>query len=151
MQTSTIQDNHRLARHCPQSKLDDNKDMPTSAAFMPRKKDGVIEDHLSVNWLEYFGDLETRHALQRIRDTKRDRVLGGCGKLGVLTVGTTVATVQKETGIELVAAHRTKSDDPSHSSLEGYDVISDAKHLKMAGAILLGLKSEDVHPIASLD
>ena len=118
---------------------------------MPKEENGAFEDHLSVNWLEYFGALETKEALKKIRQTKEDRHLGGCGKLAVLNVGPTLAAVQKDTGIGLLAAHRTKIKDPSHSGLEGYDVNSDAKHLKMAGAILLALKKEDVHLIGSLD
>ncbi len=61
MSDKTIPDDDHLTRYCKPSTVDDG--LPTASAFELRPG----EDHLSVNWLEYFGALDVATAIQLVR------------------------------------------------------------------------------------
>ena len=154
MTGTTIPGGDHVARICPASRLDGNA-MPAVTAFMPRKKkveeqeERKAEKDLSVNWLEFFGAVPRVEALAMIRETKRDLRIGGNAKLAVLRVSTALESVREAGGIELVAFHARKVDDPSHSGLSGYDVEDESAQLAMAEALHAIVTEADVYPVGS--
>jgi hypothetical protein len=107
-----------VSRYCKPSTVED--DLPSVSAFMLR----TGEDHLSVNWLEYFGVLDKPAAIQRIREafhSKGYRLRKG-GRLAVLNIEGIRVIAQESAQNSLRVEHLPREDDPSHAGILGYSV-----------------------------
>ena len=87
------------------------------------------EDFLSVNWLEYFGDIGREAQLAEIRRHIR-LSLAVTGTFAILNVGKTVEYVRTNSDIQTFAVlYEPTPEDPSHSGIHGYthedDLVAD--------------------------
>lgn len=119
-----LPDQDHIARYCKPKTLNENG-RPSRTAFMLKPD----EDYLSVNWLEYFGEIEREEQLNKIR-RHIQLSLASTGKLAVLNVGKTLKHVHINSGMTDVSVlHEPTSEDPSHSGIHGYgyedDLIAD--------------------------
>ena len=137
-----VPDHHHVARYCGPSKLEDG--FPSPANFLPRMQDGRWEEHLSSNWLEWFGQLTRRQALNKIRDTKRGFSMRPAGKFAVLHVAKIRQNVSLLVDMDLAVRHMPNDQDISHCGIFGYSHHDEAALLEMAMAIHSGLSTSDV-------
>ena len=118
MSDRTIPDDDHLSRYCKPSTVDDG--LPTASAFELRPG----EDHLSVNWLEYFGVPDVAAAMRLVRGAFHDKAyrLRPGGRFAVLRCGAARLAVGDGTGPLLSIDHLPLADDPSHAGVFGYGV-----------------------------
>ena len=139
MSDRTIPDHDHLSRYCKPSTIDDG--LPTASAFELRPG----EDHLSVNWLEYFEASDMATAIQRVRGAFRDkayRVRRG-GRFAVFRCGT-AKFAAGETGRSVRIDHLPLADDPSHAGVFGYAVDD----FEVAVELAVIVSRRDVHAAA---
>lgn len=105
------------------------------------------EDHLSVNWLEYFDETELNAAVERVRGVFRSKgfQVRPNGRFAVLNVGVAKTAVHEAVGRTLNIDHLPLSDDESHAGILGYTSEDLAVAIELAA---LGT-SQDVHPAVS--
>jgi len=108
-----LPDQDHIARYCKPKTLNENG-RPSRTAFMLKPD----EDYLSVNWLEYFGEIEREEQLNKIRRHIQ------------LSLASTLKHVHINSGmIDVSVLHEPTSEDPSHSGIHGYgyedDLIAD--------------------------
>lgn len=110
----TIPDDATVARYAGFEKLSGDK--PSHEAFRLEVKDGVLEDHLSVNWVEYYSCQQ----MKRIReDMSAYLTLGSQGVIAILDVGKIrQANALFGSGLEIKYSARPKS--ASHTGVFGY-------------------------------
>lgn len=116
MSSAKINDSDHVARYCKPSTLSENGS-PTGLSFLPRPSD----DHLSVNWLEYFKTSSLAEGVQRIQralalknfDTKPS------GKFAVITV-VDVKDAGRRMNQNLRIARLPTDHDESHAGIFGY-------------------------------
>ncbi len=127
-----------VSRYCKPTTVED--DLPSVSAFMLR----TGEDHLSVNWLEYFGVLSRHTAVQRIREAfqSKDYRLGKSGQLAVLNVAAISNIAHEIAHGSLRVEHLPLEDDPSHAGILGYS----ADDFEIAVEIRAIVGREDVYP-----
>jgi len=101
-----LPDVDHVARYCkPQTILDGQ---PTGAAFMLRP----IDSFLSVNWLEYFGDIEQKRQISEIR-RHISLDLAASGLFAILNVGKTMGYVHNYSdNATLSILHEPEQDVP---------------------------------------
>lgn len=87
---SALPDTDHVSRYCKPSAVDE-EGLPTEQAFSLRQG----EDHLSVNWLEYFGEPSLEMAVDGVRQAFREKgyQVARTGRFAVLSV-----RVAKEAG-----------------------------------------------------
>lgn len=114
--------------------------MPMVNAFGLRQG----EDHLSVNWLEYFDETELNAAVERVREVFRskDFQVRPNGRFAVMNVGAVKTAVHEAVGRTLNIDHLPLSDDPSHAGILGYSSEDLAVTVELAALVT----SQDVHP-----
>lgn len=107
------------------------------------------EDHLSVNWLEYWGAHVPEGALERVRNAfeAKGYRLGRHGRFAVLNVGDARTAVSEAVGGPARIQHLPVDDDESHSGIFGY-VTDD---LAVAVAIKALVIRENVFPAVTAD
>ena len=107
------------------------------------------EDHLSVNWLEYFGAPNREAAVDRVRDASRAKGyrLGRNGRFAVLNAGAVKTAVSENVDGPVRIEHLPVDDDESHSGIFGYT----ADDLAVAVAIKALVISENVFPAVAAD
>jgi len=108
-------DNH-ISRYCKFTTLSEETGQPLGTAFMPRPNK---DKFLSVNWLEYFGDIGIEAQLTEIR-THINLKIKKSGRFSVLEVGNTLEYVNKNNDKEICITHEPSNGDPSHSGIRGY-------------------------------
>ena len=124
MKGKSLPDPDHIARYCkPKTLREDGRPSRTSFMLKPG------EPYLSVNWLEYFGDIERNEQLDCIR-RHISLSLASTAKFAVLNVGETRNQVQTNSGASHVSIlHEPTPKDPSHSGIHGYrhedDLIAD--------------------------
>lgn len=123
MRGDPLPDRDHISRYCKPKTAPDGQ--PTGASFMLGRND----DFLSVNWLEYFGDIGREAQLARIR-RHIPLTLAATGTLALLNVGKTVEYVHTNSGIQTLAVlHEPTPEDASHSGIHGYkhedDLVAD--------------------------
>ena len=102
------------------------------------------EDHLSANWLEYFGAQVPEAAVGHVRNAfaaKRYR-LGRNGRFAVLNVGAAKTAVSETVDGPARIEHLPVDNDESHSGVFGYA----AGDLAVAVAIKALVSAENVLP-----
>jgi hypothetical protein len=113
-----------VSRYCKPKTLGED-DQPSRTSFMLRPDD----DYLSVNWLEYFGDIGRQEQLTEIR-RHITLTLAATGKFAILNVGKALQHVRTHSDKRNVAIlHEPIPEDDSHSGIHGYshedDLVAD--------------------------
>ncbi len=116
MNGKPLPDDDHVIRYCKPTAVED--DLPSVSAFKIRAN----EDHLSVNWLEYFGVLDRPTAVQRIREAFHAKgfQLRKNGRFAVLNVDDIRSIAQDIAYNSLRVEHLPLEDDPSHAGILGY-------------------------------
>ena len=116
MTNSPLPDADHFSRYCKAIDVQDGE--PLSTAFQLRGN----EDHLSVNWLEYFGEVDQQEAVELVRETflRKSYQLKVNGRFAVLNVGAAKQTIRDHTRLTLRIQNMPVSDDESHSGILGY-------------------------------
>ena len=107
------------------------------------------EDHLSVNWLEYFGAQVPEAAVGHVRrafEAKGYR-LGRNGRFAALNVGAAKTAVSETVGGPARIEHVPVDDDESHSGIFGYATDD----LAVAVAIKALVIRKNVFPAVAAD
>jgi hypothetical protein len=119
---------HHVFRHIGASRIHD--DFIEPAAFRLRTDDDtgeVIEEGLSVNWVEYFQTATLEEAIAPLREIletkKRRRKVGPQSKFALLNVGDVKAAAAKYVQVTVVLDE--EEDDPSHALIKGYEAHND--------------------------
>ena len=117
----------------------DERGLPLSAAFIPRQ----AEEYLSVNWLEYFGEIDLGAAVERVREVFRSKnyQVRPNGRFAVLNVGAAKTTVREGLDQSLRINHLSLDDDESHSGILGYT----SQDLAVAVELRALVTRQDVH------
>ena len=110
------EDDH-ISRYCKPSAVDESG-LPMANAFSLRQG----ENHLSVNWFEYFGETVLNAAVERVREVFRskDFQIRAHGRFAVLNAGPSRQAAYEAVGRPLSIDHLHLSDDPSHAGIFGY-------------------------------
>jgi len=124
MSEKPVPDLDHISRYCKPTTLGEDG-QPSRTSFMLKPS----EPFLSVNWLEYFGDIGREEQLAEIRRYVQLE-LASTGKLAVLNVGKTLKYVHTNSGIiNISVLHEPTPEDPSHSGIHGYghedDLVAD--------------------------
>ena len=133
-----LSDDDHVSRYCSPRAVRNGRVLPD--AFQLR----AGEEYLSVNWLESFGRLSRRDAVNRVRTrmTANGFTLRDNGRFAVLRVGA-VKRVRPVVGdIELSVEHMPTVDDDSHCGVRGYTEDDEAVAARLAGL----LTEDDIHP-----
>ena len=139
MTNQPLPNDDHISRYCKPSAIDESG-MPMVNAFSLRQG----EDHLSVNWLEFFDETELKAAVERVREVFRskDFQVRPNGRFVVLNVGAAKIAVHEAVGRTLNIDHLPLSDDPSHAGILGYASEDLAVTVELAALVT----SQDVHP-----
>lgn len=126
MKGDILADTDNVARLCGGSHIDPDTGAPGPGAFMPREG----EVYLSVNWLEYFDQLNHEERLREIKQALASkRTVGRMALLALLNVGGTTRHVGQDP--LLAFTHEPIDDpefppDPSHSGInnfQGFEIL----------------------------
>ncbi len=110
-----LPDNDHFARYCRPQQI--RKGRPAVSAFVPRTN----EDHLSVNWLEFFDADPLGVAVARVReDLGAILSLGVGGRFAVLNVGAAKSGVLTATGHLIRIEHAPLGGNLSHAGIYDY-------------------------------
>ena len=107
------------------------------------------EDHLSVNWLEYFGVHAPEGGVDRVRNAfaAKGYRLGRNGRFAALNAGDAKTAVSETAGGPARIQHLPVDDDESHSGIFGYATDD----LAVAVAIKALVIRENVFPAVAAD
>ncbi len=133
-----LPDEHHVSRYCKPSTV--QNDMPLVGAFQLKED----EEHLSINWLEYF-ELDTKDAnLTKVRQALIDKgyKIRKGGRFAVLNVGLARNTVLSDVKKPIRIRHWPEDDDPSHSGIFDYA----ADDLQVALELRSLITPNDVYP-----
>ena len=142
MRRVLLPDDHHFSRYCKPTAVG-RDGLPMAAAFELRPG----EEHLSVNWLEYFDTRDLGATVECVREAfrrKRYRIRRN-GKFVVVSVGAALAAVAETVGRRGRVEHMPLEDDESHAGLFGYT----ADDLAVAVELRILIQREDVHPALS--
>ena len=139
MCAAAVPDDDHLSRYCRPSAVASDG-LPMAAAFELRPG----EDHLSVNWLEYFSAPDLEAAIESVRNTFRAKGFGlrRNGRFAALNVGAVKATVSRVTAGTARVVHLPVDDDESHGGVFGYT----ADDLAVAVAIRALVGRDNMYP-----
>lgn len=103
------------------------------------------EDHLSVNWLEYFDETELNAAVERVQEVFHSKgfTLRPNGRFAVLNVEAAKTAVHEAVRLTLNIDHLPLSDDPSHAGILGYSSEDLAVSVELAALIT----PQDIHQV----
>ncbi len=138
MAGAPLPNDDQISRYCKPSSVEDG--LPLAAAFIPKQS----ADHLSVNWLEYFGATNLSAAVERVREVFRNKGYGlrPNGRFAVLNVGAAKMAVYGAMQRPLSIEHLPLPDDNSHAGIFGYS----SEDLTVAVELATLVGSKDVHP-----
>ena len=108
---------HHVAHYCSPIQVGQDG-LPLVPAF--KMKQG--HDHLSVNWLEYFGSDDIAQGIVHVRQAFVQRAYGlkRNGRFAVLNVDAARKQVKAGAGRDVRILHWPESNDPSHSGVFDY-------------------------------
>jgi len=122
MRGDPLPDQDHISRYCAPKTAPDGQ--PTGASFMLRQD----QKFLSVNWMEYFGDIDIDAQINKIREYI-ELSLAASGLFAVLNVGEIIDQVQRNSERQLAVLYEPTPGDPSHSGVYGYryedDLVAD--------------------------
>lgn len=138
MTNQSLSDDDHISRYCKPSAIDESG-RPMANAFSLRQG----ENHLSVNWLEYFNETELNAAVERVREVFHSKgfTLRPNGRFAVLNVEAAKTAVHEAVGRTLNIDHLPLSDDPSHSGILGYS----SEDLAVAVELAALITPQDIH------
>ena len=133
-------DGDHISRYCKPSAIYRDTLMPMAAAFELRED----EEYLSVNWIEYFEELNLVAAINKVQWTLQNKVLNISpnGRFAVLGVKEIKDAISSVTRHALHIEHMPETDDGSHCGVFGYS----ASDLEVASEIALQLDLQNVYP-----
>ena len=142
MPSGSLPDEDHLSRYCKPTAVGSDG-LPTTGAFLLRP----TEDHLSVNWLEYFALNDLGAAVERVRVAfhRKGYQVRPNGRFAILGVGPANAAVEGIIGRHGRVVHLPFEDDQSHAGIFGYT----ADDFGVAVALRALVRREDVHPAVS--
>lgn len=110
---------HHIFRHVGGAQIHD--DFIDPSAFRRKRKDGKLEDGLSVNWVEYFKKDTPELAVPPLCEifANKGRKVGPKSKFALLNVGRAKQAAAKYANVSIVLDRQ--EDDPSHSEVRDYD------------------------------
>jgi len=111
-----IEDHHFIARYCKASVI--RQGLPSSDAFYLRKN----ESYLSVNWLEYFGELTKSQAIEYVRQAFLDKGyrIRLSGRFVSLQISQVKNIISRHSHQPASIVHLPGKRDPSHCGVYGY-------------------------------
>ena len=122
MRGDPLPDQDHISSYCAPKTAPDGQ--PTGASFMLRQD----QKFLSVNWMEYFGDIDIDAQINKIREYI-ELSLAASGLFAVLNVGEIIDQVQRNSERQLAVLYEPTPGDPSHSGVYGYryedDLVAD--------------------------
>jgi hypothetical protein len=122
MKGKPLPDHDHISRYCAPKTAQDGQ--PTGASFMLRQD----EEFLSVNWMEYFGDIGIDAQINKIREYI-ELSLAASGLFAVLNVGEIIDQVQRNSERQIAVLYEPTPGDQSHSGVYGYryedDLVAD--------------------------
>lgn len=132
-----ISDGDHVSRYCSGGTLDQNN-MPMARAFMD------TDNCLSGNWIERLGAPCLEVAIRMVCDVlRRNMQIRQSGKIALLNVGDTKATVLRNAGTILQIEHQPRPNNESHACIRA----DSADKEFIAAQIYLTVKS--VHGIST--
>jgi hypothetical protein len=118
---SELDPSDHILRHIGGARIDG--DFIDPAAFRRKKKNGQLEEGLSVNWVEYFRKPTAQEAVPPLLDifAKKGRKISqkSQSKFALLNVGTAKNAAAEYTTVAIVLD--AEEHDPSHSLVKDYD------------------------------
>ena len=124
MRGNPLPDQDHISRYCPPKTTINGQ--PTRTSFMLKHKQN--EEFLSVNWMEYFGDVGMDAQIDKIRESI-ELSLAASGLFTVLNVGEIIDQVRRNSERQLSVLYEPTPGDPSHSGIYGYgyedDLVAD--------------------------
>ena len=139
MSSLEIGEDHHVARYCKPSAIGDDG-LPLATAFELR--DG--EDHLSVNWLEFFKTTDLFQAIDFVRQAFRKKKfrVSSNGKFIMLQVSSVKEVILRNSDLPAKIIHLPEQNDPSHSGVFGYTASDELISTEIAELA----HAEDIHP-----
>ena len=141
MKGDHLADPHHATRYCKPSCVQHGQ--PTVGAF----EIGGNEQHLSVNWLEYFaasGNTSRTQQMQSIREAFHEKPfsLRPNGRFAVLNVGLSKRQITAAHGRSIDFLHWPEDKEESHSGVFGYGPDDLAIQLELKNLVT----PEDIFP-----
>ena len=93
-----------------------NRGDPTGQSFALRPVDN---NTLSVNWLEYYGNIGQEEQINHVREDIELK-LAARGLFAILNVGEVIDYIRNVKVLSII--HEPTDKDPSHSGIKGYDI-----------------------------
>jgi hypothetical protein len=115
MKGQTLPGKDHISRYCKPTSVTEGG-VPTGQSFALRPVDN---NTLSVNWLEYYGNIDQDEQINHVREDIGLK-LAARGLFAVLNVGEVIDYIQNVKILSVI--HEPTDKDPSHSIIKGYDV-----------------------------
>jgi len=143
MKGEAVPDEDHIARQCGGATVNEDGSIDGSA-FRLKKKAGVWEEYLSVNWLEHLEPEDRQRQLERLRAVfiAKGRTLGAQSKFAVHQVGPLRDHVRSNSpdNRALDVVHEPFDDDESHSGVYGLEAEDDLISDRIAECV------QEIHP-----
>lgn len=133
-----IDEEHHISRYCKPSSISNG--LPLASAFALKEQD----EHLSVNWLEYFREPDLTQAIDCVRRAflDKDYTIRPNGRFAVLRVGEVKAAISDLSPRPARIEHLPEEDDPSHCGVFGYTASDELIALEITRLVC----AKDLHP-----
>ena len=115
MNGDPLPDQDHVTRYCSPMRVENG--LPLAVAFEPREQD----QFLSVNWLEYWGELDLDASLDQVRkELQRDLQVKNEGRLAVLNVSEVKLAIEQVTRRPSSITHQPTTTMESHAGVFGF-------------------------------
>lgn len=146
MDGNLLPDDNHVSRYCKPIDFNQETCQPKVGAFQRRQDSNnpaVLEDYLSVNWLEFFPLEDREDQIQEVRESFRRKNFSvkRNGRFVVLNVAAAKAATGEAIGTEVSIFHVPCEKDPSHSGISG----PSENDLEIAAELKLLVSKSDVY------